>query len=109
MDRFITRSSGIALLFIIGLATVLRLYHLDFNPLWIDEAATLQFSTGSFAEIWQYTAAGEFNPPGFHWIVNLVITALGVSEFSLRLVPMVAGILTVPVAYCAATVMADDR
>jgi len=109
MDRFITRSSGIALLFIIGLATVLRLYHLDFNPLWIDEAATLQFSTGSFAEIWQYTAAGEFNPPGFHWIVNLVITALGVSEFSLRLVPMLAGILTVPVAYCAATVMANDR
>ncbi len=109
MHPLFTRSSQFALLLMVGVATVLRLYHLDFNSVWIDEAATLRFSTGSFFDIWQYTAAGEFNPPGFHWLVNLVITAIGVSEFSLRLVPMVAGILTIPVVYCAATILADDR
>ncbi|MDD4051130.1 MAG: glycosyltransferase family 39 protein [candidate division Zixibacteria bacterium] len=109
MTRIITRSSLLAVIGVTIITAFLRLYHLDFNAIWIDEAATLRFSTGSFLDIWQYTAAGEFNPPGFHWLIHAVISILGVSEWSLRFLPMVAGVCTIPAVYAAATLLSSDR
>ncbi|MDH7593397.1 MAG: glycosyltransferase family 39 protein [Methanomicrobiales archaeon] len=76
----------------------LRLYNLTYNSLWLDEAATLDFARHSLAEICGLVAGGEFNPPLFYWIEHAMLS-FGESEFVLRIIPAIAGILTIPVFY----------
>ena len=86
---------------LIGLTIVgllLRLYNLGGNSLWLDEASTLGFARQSFVGIWESTAGGEFNPPLFYWLEHGMLV-FGESEFVLRLLPALLGILTIPVVY----------
>jgi mannosyltransferase len=83
-------------LFAIGF--FLRFYNLGYNSLWLDEASTYSISVKSFADIWQVTAAGEFNPPLFYWIEHVMLM-LGNNEFILRFVPALLGVLSIPLFY----------
>ncbi|HZD42670.1 MAG TPA: glycosyltransferase family 39 protein, partial [Methanomicrobiales archaeon] len=76
----------------------LRFYHLDFNSIWLDEAATLNFARQSLLGIWQSTAQGEFNPPLFNWMEHFMLV-FGQSELVLRFIPALLGVLTIPVFY----------
>jgi len=77
---------------------ILRFFNLGFNSLWLDEASTYTFAKMSIPEIWQATAAGEFNPPLFYWIEHVMLT-FGNNEVILRFVPAILGILTIPLVY----------
>jgi 4-amino-4-deoxy-L-arabinose transferase-like glycosyltransferase len=90
-------AQALLLLTIIGL--FLRFYNLGFNSLWLDEASTYTISVNSFSQIWQATAAGEFNPPLFYWMEHVMLT-FGNSEAILRFIPAVVGTLTIPLIYC---------
>jgi mannosyltransferase len=81
---------------VIGL--FLRFYNLTFNSIWLDEASTYIFSRGSFADIWQYMLTGDYNPPLFQFFVHFMLM-FGNNEFTLRVVPAVAGVLTIPMMY----------
>lgn len=76
----------------------LRFYNLGYNSLWLDEAATYDFSVNSFANIWGITAGGEFNPPLFHWAEHIMLM-FGNNEVILRFVPALLGVLSIPVFY----------
>ena len=80
------------------IGAVLRFYHLGYNSIWLDEASTLTFAVQSFPDIWQATTAGEFNPPLFYWIEHIMLL-FGNSEFILRFVPALLGVLTIPLIY----------
>ncbi|MEN6611443.1 MAG: glycosyltransferase family 39 protein [Methanoregulaceae archaeon] len=86
------------LIVLTAIGAFLRLYHLDFNSLWLDEASTLSFAIQSPADIWAATVGGEFNPPLFYWIEHVMLV-FGNSETILRLIPALAGILMIPVLY----------
>jgi len=77
---------------------LLRFYNLGANSLWLDEASTLMFARQSLAGIWESTAGGEFNPPLFYWLEHAILL-LGESEFVLRFLPALLGVLTIPVVY----------
>jgi mannosyltransferase len=86
---------------LIGLTAVgflLRFYRLGFNSLWLDEASTLGFARMSLVGIWEATAGGEFNPPLFYWLEHAMLI-FGDSEFILRFIPALLGVLTIPVVY----------
>jgi len=84
----------------------LRIYNLGFNSLWLDEASTYTISKGSFLEIWQVTAGGEFNPPFFYWTEHIMLL-FGNSEFILRFIPALLGVLTIPLVYLAGREFSD--
>jgi mannosyltransferase len=84
------------ILTVIGL--FLRFYHLSFNSLWLDEATTLNWSKPGFFEIWEISRNVDFHPPLFHWIEHIMLV-FGQSEFVLRTVPALLGVLTIPVFY----------
>ncbi len=86
------------LLVVMGIGALLRLYNLGYNSLWLDEAATLTFARQSLAGIWESTVTGEFNPPLFYWLEHGMLF-FGESEFVLRLLPALFGVLTIPVVY----------
>ncbi|SCL75645.1 oligosaccharyl transferase, archaeosortase A system-associated [Methanoculleus chikugoensis] len=77
---------------------LLRFYNLAGNSLWLDEAATLTFARQSLLGIWGSTAGGEFNPPLFYWLEHGMLF-FGESEFVLRFLPALFGVLTIPVIY----------
>ncbi|WP_292366634.1 MULTISPECIES: glycosyltransferase family 39 protein [unclassified Methanoculleus] len=81
-----------------AIGALLRLYNLGGNSLWLDEAATLSFARQSFLGIWESTAGGEFNPPLFYWLEHGMLV-FGESEFVLRFLPALLGVLTIPVVY----------
>ena len=86
------------LISLIVVGFILRFYHLSFNSLWLDEATTLNWSKPGFFEIWEISRNIDFHPPLFHWIEHLMLV-FGQSEFVLRAVPALLGILTIPVFY----------
>jgi 4-amino-4-deoxy-L-arabinose transferase-like glycosyltransferase len=87
-----------ALIVITVIGFFLRFYNLGYNSLWLDEASTYSISVKSFAEIWQVTAAGEFNPPLFYWVEHVMLM-LGNNEIILRFIPALLGVLTIPLFY----------
>jgi 4-amino-4-deoxy-L-arabinose transferase-like glycosyltransferase len=78
----------------------LRFYNLGFNSLWLDEASTYTLSVGSIPQIWEATAAGEFNPPLFYWVEHMMLV-FGNNEVILRFIPALLGVLTIPLVYLA--------
>ncbi len=88
---------------------VLRGFRIGANSLWVDEFATLTIASLPFHEIAGAAADVNFCPPLYFWLVHGVVSWLGVSETSLRLVSAVAGTLTVPVAWLLARELTGSR
>jgi len=79
------------------LALALRLYHLDFNSIWLDEAFTWFYVQDGWIDIF-LNMATDVHPPVYYWITKLALVA-GTGDWWLRLPAAVAGVATVPVFY----------
>jgi 4-amino-4-deoxy-L-arabinose transferase-like glycosyltransferase len=69
------------------------------NSLWVDEYASLLTARFPLADIPVAALSHDaFEPPLYFWLLHLVIGFFGDSETALRLVSVVAGAITVPLA-----------
>jgi uncharacterized membrane protein len=109
----------ILLLVLMLIGSFLRFYHLDFNSLWYNEAFTLftashtlagigDIVANNVADLASVTPTGEFSPPLFYYIEHFMLV-FGRSEFILRFVPALLGILTIPVFYYIGKEFADEN
>ena len=106
----------LALLIIIG--AFLRFYHLDYNSLWLDEAFTRYAANHSLSGIWEIVSNKDlnnialrfdpYNPPLFYYFEHFML-AFGQSEFVLRFIPALLGVLTIPVFYLIGKEFADKN
>jgi 4-amino-4-deoxy-L-arabinose transferase-like glycosyltransferase len=62
----------------------------------------------SFSDIWNITASGEVHPPLYYWITHAMLY-LDVSVFSLRIVPVIFGVLSIPLVYFLGSELYSDR
>jgi mannosyltransferase len=95
-----SRRDAVILLLILALAAFLRLFRLDYQSLWYDEAYTAYVTdpaTVGLSYIWSSGPVAEM-PPLHHTLVYLS-RLLGTGEAFIRLPSVVAGILTVLVVY----------
>jgi 4-amino-4-deoxy-L-arabinose transferase-like glycosyltransferase len=98
---------------VLGVATVLRLWRLSSQSLWLDEGFSLTFArTASL----QHLLAGiaqcnttECYSPVYPLLLHQVIGLLGESEASLRGPSAIAGIIAVAALVCAARRLFDAR
>ena len=88
----------VLLLAITGLATALRLYALDEQSLWYDEAFSVYLARMDPGEIAARTAA-DIQPPLYYFLLHGWIKLLGDEEAALRGLSVLFGILTVPLLY----------
>jgi type IV secretory pathway VirB2 component (pilin) len=84
------RPTIVALVVIVLLGIVLRLLHVDVS-LWVDELHSSWSVAGSFAEVAPRAAAGN-QAPVYYWLLWIVQVFLGDTEFSLRLISIIAGV-----------------
>jgi hypothetical protein len=77
------------------LAMTLRLYRLDAQSLWYDEAVTANLAQRSLAALTQWTA-NDIQPPLYYYLVAGWGRLAGWSEWSLRWPSVFFGVLAVP-------------
>lgn len=90
--------SHAVIVFIILLAAALRFHNLGTQSLWNDEGSSYVQATRSFTEI-ALNAAADIHPPGYYWALKIWRNVTGDTEFALRYLSALAGVLTVALAY----------
>lgn len=96
------------LLAITGLALGLRLYRLDNQSLWYDEGFSAYLAGMDISEITTRTAA-DIQPPLYYYLLHGWIQLFGDSEWSLRALSVLFGVLTVPLIYGVAQILFRSR
>jgi len=90
--------SKVALLLIVLLAFLLRLYRLDQQSLWYDEGFSVYLARMSLGEITARTAS-DIHPPLYYYLLHLWLGPFGDSEFVLRFFSLLFGLLTLPLIH----------
>ncbi len=85
-----------SLIFVTIFGFLLRLINLG-QSFWLDEASQAVMSSASVFHIW-FNRAGDFHPPLFYLLAHLW-SQFGHSEVWLRTLPLIFGILTIPLTY----------
>jgi 4-amino-4-deoxy-L-arabinose transferase-like glycosyltransferase len=92
---------ALALLAIVLLALGLRLYRLDAQSLWYDEAFSVYLARMDLAEITSRTAE-DIQPPLYYYLLSAWLELFGDSENALRGFSLLFGVLSVPLIYALA-------
>lgn len=104
---FVFKSEGFWLALIFGVGASLRLYGLNFQSLWHDEALQFYVATqNSFSELLHQTRS--FHPP-LSFLINHVFLLLGESDFFLRLPSALFGIASLPLLYILGRDLTSSR
>lgn len=110
--RFVPVSKSISrsLLLVLALTLVafgLRVFQLDKQSFWYDEAFSVFLSRFDLATITARTAA-DIQPPLYYYLLNGWLALAGDSEFAVRFVSLFFGVLTIPLLYVTARRLFDS-
>ena len=102
-------AGALALSALLILAVALRFATLSEQSFWLDESYTERLVHMSFAGMWHTIPATESTPPAYYVLAWLWTRVWGFSEFGLRSLSALAGVLTVLLTYAAASRLTDRR
>lgn len=88
------------------LAFALRVFRLDAQSLWYDEAFSVYLAHFDLATIAARTAT-DIQPPLYYFLLHFWIALAGDSEFALRFPSLIFGVLTIPLMYVTARRLFD--
>lgn len=95
---------------VIALAAFLRLYNLSGESLWTDEIGTCWISNApSLAETARRTVVTQGQSPFYYIMEHLVISVLPVSELSLRLLSLIAALVSVVFIFKLSYLIFEDN
>ena len=90
-------------------AACLRLFALDEQPFWLDEAHTADFTTLTVGELWSFDSPYDtVNTPGYILVMKLW-AQVSRSDWWFRALSALAGIATVPVVYLVGARVSSRR
>jgi len=92
-----TRLGNIVLILLLLAAFTLRLYRLDHQEIWGDEAHSAYVASLPLSST--VSPRTETNPPLYHLLLYFWVKTTGSSVFALRFLSLVLGVLTVPLVY----------
>lgn len=97
LQRMLADRHFLLLIAITLFGAFLRIYHLGYQSIWLDEGASFGYIQNTFSGTW--AKALEAGQAPLHMIVLHFMTLFSSSEFSLRLPSAIFGTLTIPVTY----------
>jgi 4-amino-4-deoxy-L-arabinose transferase-like glycosyltransferase len=80
------------------LAFLLRVWRLDFQPLWWDEGWTVYFATSGIGDMIARTAI-DIHPPFYYLVLHFWILLVGPSAGAVRLFSVMVGTLSIPLLF----------
>lgn len=87
------------LLCLVLLAFGLRLYHLDYQSLWRDEVDAILFARRDLSGLVPLFVTPGHNGPLYYTILHFWIRLVGDSEFSVRFLSLLCGVLATPLIF----------
>ncbi|HUX86730.1 MAG TPA: glycosyltransferase family 39 protein, partial [Chloroflexota bacterium] len=96
-------------LFIIFSGFALRTWRLDSQSFWWDDAYSTMVANRSLGNIVATIAREDFHPPLHYFLFHYWLRLVGQSEFSMRFITVLAGVLTVAVASAVGYRLAGRR
>lgn len=93
------KSMFLILLLILVAGSLLRLYQLDKESLWIDEAFTASYARGSLQGLINGLYETEGAPPGHYLLLHYWIKLFGDSAYSLRFPSVIFGVASIILMY----------
>lgn len=93
-----TAAGSIALLAVL-LGFALRVYRLDYQSLWYDEAFSVELAGKGIAAITGLLSTVENHPPLHFYALHFWMRLAGQSEFAVRYLSLGSGLLTIPLVY----------
>jgi mannosyltransferase len=105
-------SIGLARLFLLCLVLLsfgLRLYHLDYQSLWRDEMDAILFARRDLSGLVPLFTTPGHNGPLYYTILHFWIHLTGDSEFSVRFLSLVCGVLAIPLIFRLGRRWVGDR
>lgn len=103
MSKFLKIS---LLIIIIGIGFFLRIHNLGMESLWLDEGYTLNCAENIERTLEEGSSA---HPPLYFILTHYWIKAFGNSEFALRLLPLIFGVLAILLIYFLAKEIFNSR
>jgi mannosyltransferase len=100
MDRVRRIPPDVLLLFLVLLAFFFYTFRLDYQSLWYDEGFSVYLARMEVGEITARTAS-DIHPPFYYYLLHFWIKLAGSTEFSLRFLSAIFGVLTVPLIWAA--------
>ncbi len=91
------------------LAFLLRVYRLEVQSYWLDEAWTLYFINLPFDRLWQLLQTEEPKPPFYYLTTYAWIRLVGQGEYALRFFSVIFGTLAIPLTYRLGQSLGDRR
>ncbi|MDO9065792.1 MAG: glycosyltransferase family 39 protein, partial [Chloroflexota bacterium] len=97
--RMPTRQTGsLIALVVVAVGFALRVHNLASQSLWYDEAFSVYLARMGLGEIIARTAA-DIHPPLYYFLLHGWMLAAGSSEFALRFLSLIFGVLTLPLFF----------
>jgi mannosyltransferase len=94
---------------IVAVGAFLRFWGLGSQSLWFDEWLTSESTSGSVVDVLRHVLNREGAAPPYFLGMWVWTQAAGQSALSLRLLPALAGVATIPVMYAAVRTLLDSR
>ncbi len=99
----------LALLFIVMIGAVVRLYHIGWQPLWVDEGFSEWASRQSVWYLWTVLPTFETNPPLYYTLLKGWRFLFGDSEAALRSLSALFSVATIPLVFAVGRMVGDRR
>jgi mannosyltransferase len=99
---------GIALLAIVFLGLVLRVYHLAAQSFWWDEVFSAAVSVQPLPAIVSRTSA-DVHPPLYYFLLHYWENLFGTSDFAIRFLSVIFGVSAIPMIYVLGRRIFDEE
>jgi|GEM_PF-3376535 len=104
------KSLSILLILVLSMGAVIRFIHLGEQSLWLDEVMFVEAATLETAEdVISYMTNRDFHPPVYAFLLRGWIGIWGDTDLSVRLLPMMFGLLTVLLTFFLGTSLTQNR
>ncbi len=103
------RTTWFALSVLCGLAFLVRVYRINYDPVWFDEAATIGIARLNFNDLFGEMARLESSPAGYYVIAKIWGGLFGLQIVPLRLLSAVVGALAIIPLWLATRDIAGAR
>lgn len=95
----ITRKDGLALLGIIIIGVILRIFQLGYQCYWLEEIYTLNLVNNPINDVIYLSLFKDCNPPIYYVLAHLSSVLWGFQDVAIRYPSIVCGILLIPAMY----------
>jgi mannosyltransferase len=97
------------LLAIVIIGLFLRVYGLGAENLWTDEAISVYIAKMSLTQLVQVASAIDLNPPLYAFFLHYWIMLFGDSEFAVRSLSVLFGVLAIPMMFVVGRLLFDEE